>query len=125
MTTDDLDKHITEYIERAVIKYAGPDLQPIWESDEEWKSNAQIGLNWELILSLCKLPLVRTCVQYAMAYEMHGSGHRLREDLIEKLGAQRFREVQEQILDRDMAVLERDAQERMSEYTLVTISKIE
>jgi hypothetical protein len=97
MTKDEMDRHITGYIERAVIKYAGPDLQPIWESDEEWRDNAQLGLNWELILSLCKLPLVRTCVQYAMAYEMSGMGVRVRQDLIEEFGAQRFKEAQEQM----------------------------
>jgi hypothetical protein len=95
MTKDELDQHIVRYVENAVIKYAAPGIQPIWESDEEWKEHSQLGLNWELILSLCKLPLVRSCVQYAMAYEMSGNRHAVQQMLIEKFGAERVREAQD------------------------------
>jgi hypothetical protein len=69
MTADELDRNLMQFMENAVIKYAHRASQPLWETDEQWQNNSVIGLNWPLILDMCKLPLVRTCVQYAMAFE--------------------------------------------------------
>lgn len=69
MTADELDRNLLQFMENAVIRYASRARNPLWETDEEWHNNSVVGLNWTLILDMCKLPIVRNCVQYAMAFE--------------------------------------------------------
>jgi hypothetical protein len=66
--------HLVSYVEKAILKYANEDSQPLWETDEEFLDNIPCGTNVTFLLSLCTVPLVRNCVQLAIAYEHHKFG---------------------------------------------------
>lgn len=91
MTQEEMRDQYVRYVEAAILKYASPGLQPIWETDEEWREHVPLSTYMPLMESLCKVPLVRSCVQYAMAYQYYGQSDLLRKILIEKFGEEKVR----------------------------------
>jgi hypothetical protein len=92
MTQDEMRAHYVRFVENAILKYATHDLQPIWETDEEWRDHVPLGTDMKLIDSLCQVPLVRSCVQYAMAYQHYGQADQMRKWLVEIFGEEKVRE---------------------------------